>query len=85
MEVQWKNIGSARSELCSQIYRGETLGTRPENSALQANSLMTFHLLSAWRGHGAYAEEKLRTISIDYSFYSLKGQNVLWFPLAQMW
>ncbi len=31
------------------------------------------------------SEGKLRTIFIDYYCYVLKGQNVLWFPLAQMW
>jgi hypothetical protein len=30
-------------------------------------------------------ERKLRTIFIDYDCYALKEQNVLWFPLAQMW
>ncbi len=75
-----ENRGLPEPELCSQIYRGETLGTLPENSALHANGVMTFHLLSEWRGHGAYSEGKLRTISIDYYIYPLKGQNVLWFP-----
>ncbi len=79
-----RKSGSARAELCSQIYRGETSGTQPENSAFHAG-VMTFHLLSEWRGHVAYSEGKLRTIFIDYCFYALKGQNVLWFPLAQMW
>ncbi len=55
------------------------------HQALHANDDMTFHLLSEWRSHVAYSEGKLRTIFIDYCFYALKGQNVLWFPLAQMW
>ncbi len=80
-----RKSGSARTELYSQIYRGETSGTQPENSALHSNGVMTFHLLSERRGHVAYSEGKLRTIFIDYCFYALKGQNVLWFPLAQMW
>jgi hypothetical protein len=54
LEVQWEKIGVARTELCSQIYRGETSGTRPENSALHANGVMTFHLLSEWRGRVAF-------------------------------
>ncbi len=49
-----RKSGSARTELCSQIYRGETSGTQPENSALHANGVVTFHLLSEWRSRVAY-------------------------------
>jgi hypothetical protein len=80
-----RKSGSARSELRSQIYRGRALGAQPGISALHANGVMTFHLPSLLRGRGVHAEEKLRTISIDHCFYALKGQNVLWFPLGQMW
>ena len=80
-----RKSGSARTELCSQIYRGENL-RHP-----------TWELCASrwWRCvHTCYqngetvlrvCERKLRTIFIDYYCYALKGQNVLWFPLAQMW
>ncbi len=51
-------------------------------------TLMTLWLSTCYLNGKAVlrlSEGKLRTIFIDYCCYALKGQNVLWLPLAQMW